>query len=269
MAIIEKIIFKLLGGKKIEERLMKCQSYKSGSIPKWKSQTNLNWRTTIKFLQGLEIFDSPRLRGIIRNIVVDNKEIFNRNNLFITAFGKQGKSGGHIVYEFKHSQLASSKKYIHGWEVAKLPENSTILFVDDLIGTGSQSTEFILEELNPFLNPSYNPYLLTICATLEGMDKIENDTNFRVITGIVLTEEHHQHYSEKCNYFTLAEKEKLRELNACLKNPLKEDYDKGLLVSFYYSPPNNSMPIIWKDNYPYKNRNGEEKKWFALIPREY
>src|ERR1035437_6782913 len=196
MELIEKAIFKLLGGDKIEEKLMKCQSYKAGSVPEWKSQLNLNWQSTIKFLKAVDVFDSPRIRQVIHNIVINNKALFNRNKLFITAFGKQGKSGGHIVYEFKHSQLASKKQYIQGWEVAKLPEKSTILFVDDIIGTGTQAVGFILEELNSFLNPSYDPYLLTICATLEGMDKVESETSFRAICGIILSEEY-QYFSEK------------------------------------------------------------------------
>ena len=61
--------------KEIEEKLLKCQSYKSGTIPKWKSQTNLTWPTAIRLLKELEVFDASRLREIIHNIVINNKHI--------------------------------------------------------------------------------------------------------------------------------------------------------------------------------------------------
>lgn len=269
MQCIENAIFNLLGGKKIEKKLSKCQSYRPGSIPKWRSQTNLNWRSTIKFLNGIEIFDAIRLRQIIHEIVTEHKAIFNRQNLFITAFGEEGKSGNHIVYEFRHSTLASKKKYIKGWEVAKLPEKSTVLFVDDIIGTGFQSVEFIIDDLNPFLNPSYDTYLLTVCATAEGMNKVETETNFRVITGLVLLEETYNHYSMSCSYFSEKEKLKLIQLNNLLKVAGKEDFDLGFLISFYYSPPNNSMPILWKEDFSYSDLKGKQKSWQALIPRSY
>lgn len=269
MQCIENAIFSLLGGKKIEEKLSRCQSFRPGSIPKWRSQTNLSWRSTIKLLNGIEIFDAIRLRQIIHEIVTNNAAIFNRQNLFITAFGEEGKSGNPIVYEFRHSALASKKKYISGWEVAKLPEKSTVLFVDDIIGTGSQSVGFIIDDLNPFLNPSHEAYLLAVCATVEGMDKVEAETNFRVITGLVLEEEKYNHYSDASKYFTEKEKQKLVQLNKSLKITGRPDYDLGFLISFYYSPPNNSMPILWKEGYKYNDLKGRQKTWQALIPRNY
>jgi len=269
MEKIESIIYKLLGGNKIEQKLIRCQSYRPNSVPKFKSQTNLNWRETFKLLNNIEIFDAQRIRSVIQQIVSDNSEVFNAPNLYITSFGSEGKSGGKIAYEFRHTNLFGNKKFISSWELSKLPEESTIIFVEDLIGTGTQSTEFILEKLNLVINPSHKPYLLTICATSEGMKKVSTETNFKVINGIELLEKNYQHYTTDCNKFSQKFKTKLITLNNKLKKTHKLDYDRGLLVTFFYSPPNNSMPILWKDGYSYSDKNGEEKKWFALIPREY
>lgn len=269
MEFIEKIILKLLGGDNIEKKLLRCQNYQSNSIILWKRQTNLNWFETIKLLKAIEIFDANRIRVTIHKLVENNKELFNNKNLFITSFGSEGKSGGKIAYEFRHTKLIDEKKFVNAWELSKLPENSTIIFVEDLIGTGFQSTKYILEKLNLIINPSSKPYLLTICATPEGIDKVSNETNFKVINGILLEEQKFQHYSIQCNYFTKKEKEKIIELNSLLKKPERKNYDKGLLVTFYYSPPNNTMPIIWKDNFIYMNKKGIEKKWKAILPRDY
>lgn len=269
MEFLESIIFKLLGGNKIEQKLIRCQSYRPNSVPKFKAQTNLNWFETIQVLNNIEVFDANRIRSVINDIVTKNQEIFKAENLFITSFGSEGKSGGKIAYEFRHTKLFGDSIFKSSWELAKLPENSTIIFVEDLIGTGSQSTEHILEKLNLVLNPSHKPYLLTICATSEGIEKVSNETNFQVINGIELNENDYQHYTDHCNKLSIKVKNKLSHLNSSLKKVGKKDYDRGLLVTFFYSPPNNSMPILWKDGYPYNDKKGNKKKWFALIPREY
>ncbi len=269
MEFIESIIFKLLGGNKIEQKLLRCQSYRPNSVPKFKSQTKLNWLETIKFLNHIEFFDAQRIRSVIHTIVEKNADIFGGKDVFITSFGSEGKSGGKIAYEFRHTNLLNSKKFVSSWELSKLPENSTIIFVEDLIGTGTQSTEYILEKLNLILNPSHKPYLLTICATSEGLEKVNSETNFEVINGIELTESEYQHYNDKCKKLNTKLKTKLTSLNDRLKTKNKKDYDRGLLIVFFYSPPNNTMPILWKEGYKYVNDAGENKEWFSLIPRQY
>ena len=249
-----------------ESQLSRCQSYRHNTLVKWKQGTGLYWWEINKVLKNLHIFDAQKIREILKKIVEDNEELFKRENLFITSFGSEGKSGGKISYEFRHSGLISQKKFIESWNLIDLPPKSTVIFVEDLIGTGSQSTEYIQNKLNLILNPSYEAYLLTICATPIGIEKVKSETAFNVINGILLDEENYQNYHENCSNFTKKEKDKLIKLNNKLKNIRNNqlDYDIGLLVTFFYSPPNNSMPILWKDGFSYEN-----KKWFALIPRQY
>jgi hypothetical protein len=263
--MFDKLIFKTFGGVKLEQKLIRCQSYTVNNIYKWKQQTNLTWKETFKFLKNIHVFDAAKIRSILEDIVENNPDICHQENLYITSFGSEGKSGGKISYELRHTNLFNSNKFIESWRLQELPEGSTIIFVEDLIGTGSQSTEYITQKLNLLLNPSYVTYLLTICATPEGISKVEEETNFSVINGILLEENIYQNYTENCNNFTHKEKEKLKFLNNRLKNNVGADYDRGLLVTFFYSPPNNSMPILWKDGYKYDNG----KQWCALIPRQY
>lgn len=269
MIILEKLIFKLLGFEKIENKLMRCQNYVPDSIPVWKKQTNFGWKLAYKLLDRVEVFDGQKIRNVIHDIVESNRTLFAQDNLYVTSFGSEGKSGSKIAYEFRHTRLIHTEKFINAWDLTKLPEKSTVIFVEDLIGTGSQSTEYILEKLNLILNPSTDPYLLTICATPEGIFKVEDETNFKVLNGITLNKENYQHYTSESNYFNTEEKEKIIQINNTLKIIGRPDYDKGLLVTFYYSPPNNSMPILWKHNFLYKDNSNKEKKWMALLPRDY
>lgn len=268
MEILERIIYDILGGKKIETKLLRCQNYQPKSVVKWKKHLDLNWIESFKIFKAIEVFDGTRIRQIINSIVIDNKALFKRKNLFITSFGQEEKSGSQILYEFKHAQETSKKSFIEPWTLSSLPEGSTILFVDDIIGTGGQSKDYILDKLNLLLNPSHQPFLLTICATAEGKEKVETETNFEVVTGLILEESQFQHYSPKCVSFSKRLKSKLTILNNKLKIPGKDDFDKGLLITFYYSSPNNSMPILWKNDFPYID-NEVNKIWFAPLPRAY
>lgn len=265
--ISDRIAFLILNGQKEEQRLLRCQGYRPNSIVKWKKETGLEWRTVIKVLKGLQIFDQNRIRGVIHEVITSNPEIFSRENLFIAPFGGEGKSGAVICYEFKHAELVDTTCFRNSSEIVRLPPGSTIVFVDDLIGTGTQSIEYITNKLNLLLSSSHQAVLFTVCATPEGIKKVTDNSNFKVLTGIELNEIEYQHYSDLSVYFSVSEKKKLRAINSLLKASGKFDHDRGLLIAFYYAVPNNSMPIIWKDGYVYTLKSGVKREWFALLPR--
>lgn len=267
--IISQICYLLYGLKEYEQKLHRYNGYRPNSIVAWKNQTAFTWPTTKKLLDKLEIFDAQRIRQVITKIVNSHQNIFNQPNCFITSFGGKGKSGEVVVYEFNHTNLIQESRFKHSWELSGLPSGSTIVFVEDLIGTGFQSADYIINKVNLIISPSHNPILLTLCATPEGINKVINETNFTVITGIKLSEDTYQHYSDQCKFFTKSEKYIIKTENQKLKNPNKKDYDRGLLISFYYSVPNNSMPIVWKDGYEYTDEKGRQKNWQALLPREF
>ncbi len=267
--VLDKLIYYWYNCSEIEKRLLRYQGYKANSILKWKKNTNLDWKTTIKLLKNIKIFDAIQIRTIIKEIIEQNNILFNQENCYITSFGEPAKSGDIILYDVKHSMKNSNFKIIKPWDIPGLPQESVIIFVDDLIGTGNQSLEYINNKLNGMLNPSHKPYLLCLCATPEGINRLRQNTNFEILCGITLQENSSQFYSNSCKIFNDKEKSNLKTINNLLKNESRFDFDRGLLISFYYSVPNSTMPIIWKDNYKYKNFSGEDCKWFALLPRYY
>jgi len=263
--IIIKFILNLNG---TESYLHRYQGYRSKSCIQWKNQCNFNWRIFFKVMKKLKIIHGVEIRSIIRDLIKQNSNVFS-NNYFVTSFGGYYKSGDVIMYEFNHSVKISENKKIKIADIPKLPPHSKVIFVEDIIGTGKQSLNFINKKLNPFLNSSHIPYLLTLCATPEGIEKVEQNSNFTVLNGMELNKKDFQFYSQECKYFSTDEKQVLYDLNNSLKNPSGIDYDKGLLLSFSYTIPNNSMPILWKEGFTYKNKLDQQDRWFALLPREY
>jgi hypothetical protein len=261
MNLIEKIYFLWKNGRGLETKLAAYQGYRHNSIIDWKRQTKLPWSIILKMLNHFEIYTAPKIREIIRQIVADNEHIFSRENCYITGFGNAGKSGDIILYDFSHTTNINQSKIKKTWELHTLPAGSTIIFVEDIIGTGTQSVDYIQNKLNQIINPS-------LCATPNGIQNVKDNTHFEVMPGVIL-EEKLQHYSDSSTLFNQKEKAMILEVNNLLKKQGSFDFDLGLLIAFYFTIPNNAMPIFWKDDYKYTDKDGNTKKWVALLPRKF
>ena len=265
--ILDKMLFYILGIQKYEEKLRIYDGYAKDSILLWKQQTGFSWKLLKKILENLTIYSAMDIRKILKEQYEQNKELFEEPNSYFTSFGEEGKSGSIIIYQLRHAMPWLGDKIIDSWQIGQLPSGSRIIFVDDLIGTGEQSTEYINKKLNLFMNSSYECYLLSLCGTKDGIYKVETDTNFKVICAITLMETDHEYLCDKCTIFSEGEKEILQSKNQIITSK-SDKYNKGLLLAFSHSVPNNTMPIIWKGGYKYEYE-GVVNKWVALLPRRF
>lgn len=268
--LTENFLYFIHGLEKYEKRLTRSQSYKDRTIVKWKKKSNISWSLAKKILSKLEIYNGQKVRSIINKIVEDNKDIFERDNCYLASFGDAGKSGQNILYDARNTDLGrDGSRFKSAHELTNMPSGSTIIFFDDLIGTGTQSVEYIQSKLNYLIQPSHKTYLVSICATPEGIKAVEDNSNFKVLAGVILNKTQYQFTDDECNEFSFKEKIVLRDLNTRLSKPNIRNYNQGLLLAFYSSTPNNCMPIIWKDKYKYKDAQQKDRQWLALLPRAY
>ncbi len=266
--MFNKLLSKILGIDKFEEKLSIYHGYRKNSINTWKKKTGLKWPCVKKILSQFMLFSATEIRTLFKEFIEENADIFN-NTCYYCSFGDPGKSGGLVLYEFKKALPQFSSRIIDISQIPKLPSNSNIVFIDDILGTGRQSETYITKRLNMFLNPSHNAYLLTLCASPQGIERITDNTNIDVKYTIELTKDKYQYCSEECRIFNENEKSRLTEINKQLHGSYQLDYNLGLLVGFYYAIPNNTMPCIWKDGYDYSSSGDKREKWFALLPRKY
>jgi hypothetical protein len=257
----------IISSRGIEAKFAKYSGYRCKSYLTWSNQLELSWFTIRRLFKLIKVVDSREIRTQLRYLVEKHSVLFNSSNCFITNFGSYGKSGNIILYEMQHLNIIPSNRIIEPWKIPELPSDAIIVFVDDLIGTGKQSYEYITEQLNLILNPSHKPFLLCLFATQDGLDRITANTNFNVLCENIL-DCNCQYYNEACSIFTKKEKQTLHRINECLHSEKSAYYDKGLLIAFHYAIPNNTMPIVWKDGCEYM-RNGIKREWFALLPRRY
>ncbi|NPV02125.1 MAG: hypothetical protein HPY53_12180 [Brevinematales bacterium] len=244
---------------------MKFKYYTKYRLLKWSIRNNLSICLTLKIFNNINFYDNIRINTILTNYINCHKDVFINNDTYITSFGETAKSGFYILSEIRNKFSRNSLNFIESWQIPTLPKNSIIILVDDIIGTGKQSEKYIKEKLFQIMNSSHRLVLFTLLGTEDGIEYVKNNTGIEIWTCEVLTEKDN-HYSEKCNIFSNKERETLIAVNNKLYSN-QSDYDKGLLVCFSYSVPNNSMPIIWKDGFEYSS-NGVSEKWFALFPRK-
>lgn len=256
--------------KKHERKLIKYQGFGDRSIIKFKRESGLKWKTISKILDSIKILDGLELRNHIKSIYNTNKELFDDPDTYVTHFGPIGKSGAFIVNQFLRCFPSKGRMIIanSNSELSKLPAGSSIIFLDDFIGTGKQGLDYV-RQVSPSLNSSIKPYLFTICGTQEGIDLINRfGSNFVISAQLLLSKEKDYLLHPSNNTLEDKEKQAIKNLNNLIGIDNKNKYHLGLPFAFYYSAPDNSLGILWSDNNKYKN-NDIEKKWYGLIPREY
>lgn len=244
-----------------ENKLSKYSGYKKGLLLKWKEQSDVSWKTAIKILKELKIFNEVEIRDAYRQMVEKHHELFHAANTFIVPFGPTGKSGDKLLYDFRRAVPELANKIIEKYEITE-KTNSNLIFLDDIIGTGYQATTYITGSIQQMLTTSNTNYLMTICSTPQGVFEVQQ-TGFRVLSFNLLDEKLHYYLDEICKVFTEKEKEFLKKLNYQLI-PKTHRYHLGLLLAFHYSTPDNTMPLIWKDQ-----NESDKLLWTALLPREF
>lgn len=267
--ILDNILYRLYKFDTFEKKLIRYDGYKENSILEWKKNSGISWKLAKKILYNLKIYSGNDIRNMLRQIVEENIELFERKNLYITSFGNSGKSGDVILYQFTHAMPNFKSRVKDTWEITRLPKGSTIVFLDDLIGTGNQSTEYINKKLNLMISPSFDCYLVCLCATEEGLKRVENETNFKIIKSELLNEKEYEYLSEECSIFSEVEKRNLKLINSMLSADRLDEFNKGLLLAFTHCVPNNTMPMIWKHNFSYRDKNKNVKRWKAILPRNF
>lgn len=254
---------------KYEKKLIKYQGYGDRSILEFKRRNDLKWSTIEKILKELIIVDGLELRNCIRKLYENNKDLIENPNTFISHFGPVGKSGALILNQFLRCYPGKSWKIIPATKLQELGEDSSVIFLDDFIGTGQQAITYI-KEIGYTLNSSTKPYLFTICATEMGIKKIErNNSNFKIESSIILNEKEFSLLDDQSQILSNDEKIKIKKLNAKLGILDNSNFHLGLPFAFYYSAPDNALGILWNDNTKYIDDKKNDKKWYALIPREY
>ncbi|MBX7162662.1 MAG: hypothetical protein K1X49_03145 [Saprospiraceae bacterium] len=180
--------------------------------------------------------------------------------LFIPV-GYVVKSGSIVAYTFRKQNQIPENKFIPYTDL----NNDTLLnidflvFIDDFIGTGHQCCEVWRDLSRKLKNLNSNPNLIyaTIATTKQGKDEVESKTTFKVLTSCQIENSEIPFHDDSKIFTNSSDKERAKEIVSKYGKNLYPKYPLGyknnsLLVGFYYSTPNNTLPIFWSSHNNWK-----------------
>jgi hypothetical protein len=181
---------------------------------------------------------------------------------FFAGYGSAGESGQAMLRIFREANGLSSQRYqylfVSSRELPslKLSATDTVVFIDDFAGSGTQVVNSwpVTKEL---LGSEARAFLVLCAITQRALARISAGTGLRVVSPIVLRDEHNV-FHHAFTTFTAADKTRL--LDYCRRadstNP-RGFGDCGLLLALAHRTPNNSLPIL----------HVNKPRWRGIFPR--
>lgn len=201
-----------------------------------------------------------------RNAFSQNTSIDNTNTLF-SGLTEAGKSGQMIAYYFRMVNEVSEHNYIdeNTLKLIKQKRIKNIVLLDDIIGTGNQAVDKLTKIRTEFFKYDItNFFVISIISLKTGVDNISNKTG-ATVSGAFEFDSNDSVMSFDSRFYdglTHVQKQslfdKIKKYGEFLDEKHPFGYqESGLLVTFFYNTPNNSLPIIWSS----------EKNWIPLFRR--
>jgi hypothetical protein len=240
------------------------------SIEGWLDQFDNHDRDLgARILDSVDYYDNARVAAVLRTALqsiggwhADPRRRTGRWR-FASFSGSAGKSGDALLYHFRLANNLDGRQademFIYRSEILqqKLTSEDTLVFVDDLTATGSQVCEVWDEHFAELVAGIGRVFLVVILSGKGARQEIRLKTNLALVPGHELRDRDSL-FSDECNFFSKAEKDKLLEYSrkAKLKRP-KGFGDCGYLIVFQHRCPNNTVALLHECN----------SRWTGLFPR--
>ena len=244
------------------------QGFSAAHFRAWLHQFQAQHRSlAVKLANAIAYYSTNQIAALMRPLkhAVDEQidsEGAAQQSVFYVPFGRAGESGSAVLRHFRnvnrmHRREGQFLTLIELPQKLFASEKPVVLFFDDFIGTGQQVSDGWRETISQVV-PEYVPiYLVVIAAFKDGIRRVESETPFHVICVHTLGSKD-QLMESACRKFSNQEKTTLRRYCDHAGNHPLGFGDCGLLLSFAYGTPNNSISII----------RGSERQvpWRGLLP---
>lgn len=244
------------------------QGFDSAHLKAWLRQFQAQHRVAaIRLADKLVYYRTNEITALMRPLKaeIDDQiaaEGADANSVFYVPFGRTGESGSDVIRRFRNANRlhARQKQFVTLIELPSVlykVQKPVVVFMDDFVGTGKQVSDAWHETLCQVV-PDYIPlYLAVVAAFRDGIKRIEAETPFRLLCVHTLGPR-----------YQLLESA-FRGLSNQEKSAVKAYCDKagnqplgfggcGLLVSFAYGTPNNTISVI-------RGSEGQDP-WQGLLP---
>jgi len=221
----------------------------------------------IKLLEKFKYYSSKKVNVLLKKLwtMILNDLKTSIDNVWFVPVGYVAKSGSAIAYFLKKVNNLNIDKFISINEInsIKVGSETTIVFLDDYIGSGNQASMFWSSKIKEkYIDKSCNSLFYGVLVGLnEGIQKIEANTNFKVHAVDVFSERDLPFSEESKILKDVKEKEEIKKIIKKYGEKFFPEYPFGYnslstLIGFFYSTPNSTFPIFWS----------KENAWKPLLP---
>ncbi len=185
------------------------------------------------------------------------------SSVLFVPFGRTAESGEGIAWKYRTvNQLGShSDRFVNLNELPSAVfehDDPKVVFLDDFIGTGKQACHSWNGMICGLVSRPVELYLAVIASVPEGAQRVERETPLRVIS-LHTIGERHRLLSSSNTAFSGAQKKAIGNYCRRAGNTPLGFGNLGLLVSFAYGSPNNTISVI--------RGSKRQEPWRGLLPR--
>ncbi|MCL2721331.1 MAG: pentapeptide repeat-containing protein [Treponema sp.] len=226
----------------------------------------------LKILESIDYYSSDDIRKMIKEASDMLKKEFSSefSNITFAAIGNtSGTSGSQFLYSLKHDLRLSDKHFPKDFKTIDPNTTSTIVFIDDMIGSGMQVEKFYKNELeNKF--PNVIIYYFALIGYKNGIDHIRQNTKFNKVFAIQSIDANQKAFDGPLKFPDQAERDEIRKMAESYGQELYRhgalgwDNSQALIV-FPYNTPNNTLPIIWAGT---ESESETFVSWHPVCPRK-
>ncbi len=206
----------------------------------------INNFTYISF-RKLQIYVQQLHAEILKNV----KKI---ENVLFVPVGYVVKSGSIVAYFYKKENDLRENLFIPYSELTlkRLASAEAVVFIDDFIGTGNQALQIWNDVKDKFGKQELDTkfFYATLASYEKGIHRIKNNTRFKPLSIHKLTEQHYPFSEISFCFKNDGERKNAKKILIKYGEKLYEKYPLGYknsagLIGFFYSTPNNTLPIFW------------------------
>lgn len=221
----------------------------------------------LRLAKNICYYSTSKINGLMRQLHELIQQQVTQHDagpsqVFYVPFGRSGESGEDILRRYRnvnrlHKRQSQFVSTIELPDLIHCHPSPLIFFLDDFIGTGKQVTDGWRESISQIV-PEYVPvYFAVVAAFTEGARKVEKETPMHVIS-VHTVGTRHQLLESAFKALSSGDKSAIKTYCDDAGNQPLGYGGRGLLVSFAYGTPNNTISVI---------RGSERQKpWKGLLP---
>lgn len=243
---------------------------KAGSVRRWLAQFDDDERASmLELIRHLRIFKPYDCWKALEWFAETIRSHF-RGDLngvyFCPLSDRPSSSGSQFGYELRKVLKVPIESFIFENPMDDLPADArALVFFDDIIGSGNQAIKFYTKHIAPHVDGQELLYCV-IAGFEHGIRKVEKETKMRVLCHkkfgaaqrIFGSKSPLGQSREKCQKIA-------RKYGARLYPKGSLGYDRTqAMIAFYYTCPNNTLPIIWAGP---GSGSAEQESWVPLFKR--